>query len=194
MHSPNMPARRDLIGAASAAVALAALGPRRVFGRSSKPARIGFLVINDGASFALTIGQFRDGMKELGHVEGKSYVLEIRNALGQTQRFPALAAELVRMPVDVLAATSSEGISAARDATQTIPIVFGSAGDPVSLRYVASLSRPGGNMTGTSVLLPEIGAKQLELLKSAAPDLSRFAIVRPDQGVVQGSSPVDPLP
>ena len=148
------------------------------------PYRIGFLVFGQG-SLPFTVVPFRDGMRELGYVEGRDYVLEVRNSDGQSQRLPALATELVQMKVDVLVATSADGSNAAKLATNTIPIVFGASADPVSRGLVQSLSRPGGNATGTALMQPEIGPKHVEFLKAAVPGIQRIAILR----VQAGTSP-----
>ena len=140
------------------------------------PARIGFLMFNI-ASIESAVDPFREGMRELGHVEGRTYVLEIRNADSKAERFPALAAELVGMKVDVLVASSAPGIQAAKNATSSIPVVFGGSGDPIARGLVQSLARPGGNATGTSLLLPELGPKKIELLKAASPKLSRLSLL-----------------
>jgi len=108
---------------------------------------------------------FRKGMEELGYVEGKNLRLEIRWGEGKLERMPALAAELVKLKVDVLVAASSPSVLAARQATRTIPIVMPVSSDPVGDGLVASLARPGGNITGLSMMAPELGAKRLELLK-----------------------------
>ena len=128
---------------------------------------------------------FREGMRERGYVEGKTYALEIRNAEAQRERLPALAADLIRLNVDVMVATSSDGTDAAIKATKTIPVVFGASADPVARGLVQSLARPGGNVTGTSYQYSDFAAKQVELLKMIVPKLSRAALVR----VQTGSSP-----
>ena len=120
---------------------------------------------------------FLEGMRALGYVEGQHLVLEYRGAAGQYERFPALAAELVRLPVDVLLAGGTPAALAAKDATTTIPIVIAGVGDPVGSGLVTSLARPGGNVTGVSVLQPEVIGKQLEFLKNVSPTVSRVAIL-----------------
>jgi putative ABC transport system substrate-binding protein len=123
------------------------------------------------------VGAFLEGMRALGYVEGQNLVLEYRGAEGQFERFPALAAELVRLQVDVLLVGPTAAALAAKDATTMIPIVMAGVGDPVGSGLVASLARPGGNVTGLSVLQPEVPRKQLEILKEALPTVSRVAVL-----------------
>jgi putative ABC transport system substrate-binding protein len=124
---------------------------------------------------------FRQGLRDLGYVEGKNIVLEYRFAAGQRERLPELAAELVRLPVDVLV-TAGSGVLAAKRATATIPIVFAVFADPVAEGLVASLARPGGNVTGLSVMAQDLAAKRLELLTEVVPDLRRMALLwNPDR-------------
>jgi len=120
---------------------------------------------------------FRQGMRELGYVEGTNYRLEVRWGEGQLERMPAIAAELVRMKVDVIVAFSSPSYLAARQATQTIPIVMPVVSDPVGDGIVASLAHPGGNITGMSLMAPELGAKRLQLLKEVLRHNSRTVAV-----------------
>jgi putative tryptophan/tyrosine transport system substrate-binding protein len=115
---------------------------------------------------------FRQGLRELGYIEGKNVQLEIRWAEGKLERLSTLANELVRLNVDVIVAVNSPSVVAARQATRTIPIVMPLSSDPVGDGLVASLARPGGNITGLSVMSPELGQKRLELLKEAFPHLS----------------------
>ena len=140
----------------------------------TKIPRIGYLT----AAFPERIEAFRQGLRELGYVEGKSVVIEYRYAQGKIDRLPALAAELVRSKVDVIVAPSTPAIHAAKQATNTIPIVFPSAGDPVAYGFVDSLARPGGNLTGLTNGGPELSGKRLELLKEAFPRISRVAVLR----------------
>jgi len=120
---------------------------------------------------------FRKGMRELGYQEGKDYRLEIRWGEGRLERMPPLAAELVRMKVDIIIGASSPSYLAARDATKTIPIVIPVSSDPVGDGIVASLAHPGGNITGISLMAPELGAKRLQLLKQVLPKPSRSVAV-----------------
>ena len=124
------------------------------------------------------VAVFADGLKELGHVEGKNVVIEYRWAEGHRERFAEMAADLVRQKVDVIVASSQAPALAAKRATTTIPIVMINATDPVEAGLVASLARPGGNVTGLSQqLTPEIRAKQLQLLKETLPRLARVAVL-----------------
>jgi ABC-type uncharacterized transport system substrate-binding protein len=120
---------------------------------------------------------FLEGMRALGYVEGQNLVIEYRGAEGQHERFPALAAELVRLQVDVLLVGPTPAALAAKHATTTIPIVMAGVADPVGSGLVASLARPGGNITGLAVLLPELVGKELEFLKDVLPTVSRVAIL-----------------
>jgi len=146
--------------------------------RAPKVWRIGFLAaasqqdFTDGRLDALI-----QGMRELGYVENKNFVIEARYGDGNYDRLPNLAVELVRLKVDVIVAVPSPAIRAAQHATTTIPIVFPSTGDPVGSGFVASLAHPGGNVTGLSNTNLDISAKTLELLMTVAPQISRIAIL-----------------
>jgi ABC-type uncharacterized transport system substrate-binding protein len=120
-------------------------------------------------------GAFRDGLRELGYVEGRTITIEYRFAEGKLDRLPLLAAELVRMPVRVIVTEGATATRFAREATSTLPIVMAQDPDPVGAGLVASLARPGGNVTGLSNLRPELGGKRLELLKETVPGLARVA-------------------
>jgi len=120
---------------------------------------------------------FLEGMRALGYVEGQHFVLEYHGVAGQFERFPALAAELVRLKVDIIVAQGTPAALAAKDATTTIPIVMVGVGDPVASGLVASLAQPGGNITGVSLQAPELIGKQLEFLKDVLPTVSQVAIL-----------------
>src|SRR5438094_7277371 len=120
---------------------------------------------------------FRQGLRDLGYVEGKNIVIEWRAADGKRDRYPALLAELLRLKVDVIVCDSAGSTRHAKEATSTIPIVMALDNDPVGQGFVASLARPGGNITGLSTLSPEISGKRLELLKEIVPRLSRVAVL-----------------
>ena len=143
----------------------------------TKIPRIGYLAAASPSANAARIEAFRQGLRELGYVEGKNIVIEYRYAEGKLDRLPALAAELVRLKVDVIVTGGPAATRAAKEATDTIPIVMAQDTDPVGNGFVASLARPGGNITGLSTLSPEISGKQLELLKEIVPKLSRVAVL-----------------
>jgi putative ABC transport system substrate-binding protein len=142
-----------------------------------KIARVGFVFAPTPTAVKHNIEAFREGLRELGYVEGQTIVLELRSAEGRAERMPELVAELVGLKVDVLVALSTPAALAAKNATQTIPIVV-VAPDPVGLGLVASLSRPGGNVTGLSRFSEAISGKRLELLKEAIPGLARVGVLR----------------
>src|SRR5712691_4950328 len=144
-----------------------------------KARRVGLVMTTTPVAASHITAAFAEGLRELGHIEGKNVVLEYRWAEGHLERFPELVADLVRQRVDVIVASSQGPALAAKRATQTIPIVMVNATDPVEVGLVASLARPGGNVTGLSQqLTPEIRAKQLQLLKEAVPRASRVAVLR----------------
>lgn len=142
----------------------------------AKPARIGVLATLSASTFANRVEALRAGLRELGYVEGRNIVIELRSA-EKFDRVPELAAELVRLKVDVLVAGGTPAIRAARQATEAIPIVIAAVGDAVAGGLVASLARPGGNVTGSTYFAPELAAKQLGLLKEAFPTAGRIAAV-----------------
>jgi len=141
--------------------------------------RIGFLATVSPSTISDRVEAFRQGLRELGYVEGKNIVIEWRYEEGKADRLPPpdLAAELVRLKVDVIVTAGALVTRAAKEATSTIPIVMGQDTDPVGNGFVASLARPGGNITGLATLAPEISGKQLELLKETVPKLSRVAFL-----------------
>src|SRR6266540_4220387 len=144
--------------------------------QAAKIYRVGF-VWDSPAVWPHALEAFRQGLRDLGWVEGKNIVIEYRWAEGRFDRLPGLAEELVRLKVDVIVAPTSIYAGAAKRATSTIPIVFASHADPIGSGHVASLARPGGNITGLTVMMSETTAKGLELLKEAVPGLSRVAVV-----------------
>ena len=145
--------------------------------QSAKIPRIGYLTNDSLSATSARDKTFRQGLSELGYVEGKNIVIEWRSAEGKLDRVPALAAELVRLKVDVIVTIGSSVSRSAKEATSTIPIVMAQVNDPVGDRLVASLARPGGNITGLSTLAPELSGKRLELLNEIVPKLSRVAVM-----------------
>jgi len=143
----------------------------------TKIPRIGLLFTATPSAAAARIEAFRQGLRELGYVEGKNILIEQRYAEGQLNHMNELAAELVRLKVDVIVTIGPAATRPAKEATHAIPIVMGVDDDPVGNGFVASLARPGGNITGLASLAPEIGGKQLELLKEIVPRLSRVAVL-----------------
>jgi putative tryptophan/tyrosine transport system substrate-binding protein len=139
--------------------------------------RIGYFQAPPFSAVATRTEAFLQGLRELGYVEGKNIVIEYRSAEGKSERVPALAAELVRLKVDVIVTGGSVLTRAAKEATVTIPIVMAQDIDPVGNGFVASLARPGGNITGLATLAPEISGKRLELLKEIISRLSRVAVL-----------------
>jgi putative ABC transport system substrate-binding protein len=156
---------------------VAAAGPPVDAQQAPKIAKIGFLVPSTPAAVAHVIEAFRQGMRELGYVEGKTFVLELRYGEARAERLPGFARELVGLKVDVIVAATDVVIAAVKRETQTIPIVMSNSTDPVGTGFVASLARPGGNVTGLSNISPELSGKRLELLREAVPGLSRVAFL-----------------
>jgi len=144
--------------------------------QAGKMPRIGVLAGSLLSTNPARIKAFREGLGELGYVEGKSIVIEWRFLEDKGDRLPALAVELTRLKVDVLVAFGPASTQAAKEATNTIPIVMAQVNDPIGAGFVASLARPGGNITGLSVMAPELSGKKLELLKEIVPKLSRVAV------------------
>ena len=144
--------------------------------QSEKIPRIGFLVAGSPSTIAPRLDAFRLGLRVLGYTEGKNILLEFRYAEGKVDRMPDLATQLVRLKVDIIFSTGPQSTRAAKQATSTIPIVMAFDNDPVGNGFVASLARPGRNITGLSTLAPEISGKQLEILKEIVPKLSRIAV------------------
>jgi putative tryptophan/tyrosine transport system substrate-binding protein len=158
------------------AVVLLALA---VIAEAQQPARvprIGYLTNAPLSVISINRDVFRQGLRELGYIEGKNIIFEWRSGEQSRERQRAMAAELVRLKVDVIVAGGSGDIRAAKEATSTIPIVMVNSGDAVASGFVASLARPGGNITGLSTLRPELMGKRLELLKEIIPKLSRLAL------------------
>jgi putative ABC transport system substrate-binding protein len=159
----------------------------------AKVAPIGYLAAASVSANAARTEAFRQGLRELGYVEGKNIVIEWRYAEGKRDRLPAFAAELVRLKVDVIVTAGPGSTRAAKEATSTIPIVMAQDSDPVGSGLVSSLARPGGNITGLSTLSAELSGKRLELLKEVVPKLSRVAVLgtSPDPSNAQVRSEVE---
>jgi putative ABC transport system substrate-binding protein len=149
---------------------------------AGKVPRIAFFSTSSLSALSPRLEAFRRGLSELGYVEGKSIVIEYRSADGNVARLPELAAELTRLQVDCIVTGGENPTKAAREATRTIPIVMTSVGDPVHLGFVASLARPGGNVTGLSTHTADLVGKRLELIKETIPRLSRVAILSDPRG------------
>ena len=145
--------------------------------QAGKIAKIGFLVPSTPAASAHFLEAFRQGLRELGHVERKTFVLELRYGEGRPDRLPDLARELVRLKVDVMVTSTDVAIAAARQQTRTLPIVMATSTDPLGTGFVASLAHPGGNLTGLSTMSPELTGKRLALLKEVVPKLSLVAFL-----------------
>ena len=167
--------RRKLIVALGAGALAAPLGS--LAQQKGKVWRIGFLGAATASGSARRVGALRAGLRDLGYVEGKNIVIEFRWAEGNYERLPQLAAELVRLKVDVLVTAGTPSILAAKSATTTIPIVMASGGDPVATGLVTSLARPGGNVTGMAGFSPELMVKRLELLKDVFPRARQVAVL-----------------
>ena len=161
-----------LLGGAAASWPLAARAQQ-----AGKTYTIGRLTAGSYASVSALVEVFEDALREMGWIEGKNIAFEYRSAEDRLERLPELAAELVRLNVDVIAAGGTLAPLAVKRVTSTIPIVMTSAGDPLGSGLVASLARPGGNVTGMSLMVPDLGGKRLELLKEALPRLSRVAVL-----------------
>ena len=149
--------------------------------------RIGHLGVTSASDRPPLLDAFRQGLRELGWVEGQNIIIDYRYAEGRLDRLPDLAAELVRLKVDIIVSVGTQGVTAAKNATETIPIVMIGVRDPVGIGLIASLARPGGNVTGVSGSAGlEIVAKQLELLKQTVPEVRRVAILsNPDNAYHQ---------
>ena len=166
--------RRTFIGVVAGSLLAAPLAAEGQ--QTAKVARIGFLFLNLAPNPHLKEA-FRQGLRDLGYVEGHNVVIEYRDAEGKLERLPALAAELIALQVDVILAGGTPQALAAKHASRTLPIVFAAAADPVTDGLVTSLARPGGNVTGLTGLGPELVGKGLEQLTQAVPGVSRVAVL-----------------
>mgnify|MGYP001568906791 FL=1 len=145
--------------------------------QAGKVHRIGFLGNSTAALEANLVGPFREGLRDLGYVEGQNILIEYRWADGKYERFPALIAELIALKVDVIVTAGTPATLAVKKATTSVPLVMVAVGDPVGTGIVASLNRPGGNITGLTSISPELEGKRLELLREVVPKLSRVAVL-----------------
>ena len=169
--------RRNVYGLALCAI-LVALSYSASAQQPKKVPRIGYLTADSRSAHAGVRAQaFREGLRGVGYVEGKNIIIEWRQAEGKRDRLPALAAELVRLKVDVIVTGGPTATRPVKEATTTIPIVMTQDSDPVGNGFIASLARPGGNITGLSNLAQEISGKRLELLKEIVPKLSRVTVL-----------------
>jgi putative tryptophan/tyrosine transport system substrate-binding protein len=164
------------------AVVLLAVAVMAEAQQAGKIFRIGFLDPSTASGMAVLLEVFRQELSKLGWIEGKNITIEYRFAEQKAERLPELAAELVRLKVDLIVVTDTPSSLAAKGATTTIPIVMVRVGDPVAAGLVASLARPGGNITGLSSLSTELNTKRLEILKDAVPKLSRVGLLLPGVG------------
>jgi putative tryptophan/tyrosine transport system substrate-binding protein len=170
--------RRKILSVVLTILFLAAVDPAQAQ-QAGKVPRIGFLDSSTAAGSAVLVKAFRQELSKLDWIEGKNIAIEYRFAEGKNDRLPELAADLVRLKVDLIMASGTPSALDAKSATTTIPIVMVSSGDPVAAGLVASLARSGGNVTGLSALSTELNTKRLEILKDAVPKLARVGLLRP---------------
>ena len=158
-----------------------------------KVPRIGYLAVSTPSAHSARVAAFRQGLRDLGYIEGQNIVIEIRYAEGNSNRLPEAAAELVRLKVDAIVTTGTEGTVAAKQATTTIPIIM-TTGDPLAAGIIASLARPGGNITGLTNVATDLTGKRLELLKETVPSMTRtgFLWYPPDPGGVVNFKAIEP--
>ncbi len=161
--------RREFIALIGVAVAW----PRAAPAQQTKMPRIGVLLVAGSE----VLGPFQQALRDLGYIEGKTIQIDMRSAEGRANLLPELAAELVRSKVDVIVASQTPAIMAAKNATRDIPIVMAPAGDPLALGFIASLARPGGNITGLSAANDELAAKSLELIREIIPTARRVGVL-----------------
>jgi len=178
--------RRAFLASAGGALLASPLAARAQ--QPGKVPRIGLLNVASASGSANDVGALRAGLRDLGYVEGRNIVVEFSWAEGKSDRLPDLAAELVRLKLDILVTPGTQATLAAKGATATIPIVMLNTGDAVATGLVASLAQPGGNITGSTVLSPELMAKRLELLKEALPRTRRVAVLLNPNNPAQGLS------
>jgi putative ABC transport system substrate-binding protein len=167
-----------LVGLIALVVALTFGGPVALAQQAGTVVRIGYLDDSTTSTIAVRLETLRQELSKLGWIEGKNLTIESRFAEGKNDRLPELAAELVRLKVDLIVVAATPAALAVKGATTTIPIVMTNAGNPVAAGLVVSLARPGGNVTGISSLSPELNSKRLEVLKDAVPKLARVGFLR----------------
>ena len=172
-----MKARREFLIVGTAGLALLSASFTSLAQQKGKVWRVGFLGPTTASGIASWVEALRAGLRDLGYAEGRNLAIEFRWAEGKYERLPELAGELVRLKVDVIVTHSVAGIRAAKAATTTIPIVMGTSGDPITTGLIASLARPGGNVTGMSGFSPEATVKRLELVKDALPRVRQVAVL-----------------
>ncbi len=166
--------RRAFLGAVLVAAVSARIAAAQP---AAKAPRVGFLNAGSRPNAKANADAFRDGLREVGWIDGQNVIIEWRFAEGKAERLPELAAQLVRLPVAVIVTGTTPVIQTVKEATSTIPIVMAVVADPVASGFVASLPHPGGNITGLTLLSQELSAKRMEILKQAVPRLSRLAIL-----------------
>ena len=174
---------RKWVGLFAIVVALTVCGARADAQQTGKIFRIGFLDSSTASGMAVLVDAFRQELSKLGWIEGKNIAIEYRFAEQRNERLPELAADLVRLKVDLIVVTAGPSALAAKGATTTIPVVMANVGDPVGAGLIVSLARPGGNVTGLSSLAVELNTKRLEILKDAVPKLGRVGLLRSSGGV-----------
>ena len=176
-----MTSRRTFLAGALALTAAPLGAQQKKPAAAGQPKRIGMLETVPISANNTNLVEFHKGMQELGHEDGKTYLIVYRSAEGRAERFPALAAELAKQKVDVFLTRGTPATIAARDTEAGIPIVASAVADPIDAKLVASLEKPGGNVTGLSSSVNELGAKRMELLKALAPGITRVgALTNPD--------------
>ena len=180
LYSPNLKSKiQNLkwLGIVAIGVTFVMCGAVAQAQQRGKVPRIGFLGNSTAALEANLVGPFRDGLRDLGYVEGQNILIEYRWAEGKYERFPTLIAELIALKIDVIVTAGTPAALAVKKATTSIPFVMVAVGDPVGTGLVASLARPGGNITGLTSISPELEGKRLELLREVIPKLSHFAVL-----------------
>lgn len=169
--------RREFLGVLGVAAASSLAGPLAALAQQSvRVPRVGFMGNSTEALEANLVGPFRDGLRDLGYVEGRNIVVEYRWAEGKYERFPTLIAELLTAKVDAIVTAGTPAAMAVKKATTTVPLVMVAVGDPVGVGLVPGLARPGGNLTGLSSIAPDLEGKRLELLREVVPKLAHVGV------------------